>query len=589
MAEAFDKPLQKISKALKSPAKILLFMSIVLALVGAHFDMTATIYATIYIFLAVFAFFAGDYIFSPEDLRPLKGTFKSASKKAQQHIVLRKLYEDAKVNLKKNLENIIDGYFEFQITDVPNISEYAIQIVDRKCILLYPLTSEDILNTDKDGAKNYAEHMRIATERIANSSFNSSDSDKGVIRIFILKDFSSISSNLWQFINKNYLDKINVRFITLDFYRQRKAYHRNVQYDDFGYYETLNGAKWYMAISTKGYDSNTTLVINTINDEVSDYSDFAEDLVKNSISFQSFISSITTPINGDRWQNYFSLNSKNEFVLEPPHGLSNEDADEIVKSIEILETTSSTTSKKPSVLVLGRTPKILKRLSDSYNRGCVSMIVSVDNFRSTNPPINNILYKSANWIDMDLNVLSMESPFDAVLFDESINNLNEVQFFLFLGNLSRILKPGGMLIGRVMGKFEKEKFNEYNDYTDYKAYRKLQEFGGITHEDVSPLIICLLHSRDLAYDDSRNIISCSKWNHSVEQLSKKFGATPDEQRKWKVPFDFDLLSPDLTFLSNSATQFGFELFALPEVRGAYTELYSDISSFYRIVKFKLNL
>jgi SAM-dependent methyltransferase len=279
---------------------------------------------------------------------------------------------------------------------------------------------------------------------------------------------------------------------------------------------------------------------------------------------------VIAPVNGDLWPKYFA---ERRYEMVPPHGLSDEDADYIVGSA--LKPIDPATA---SVLVLGFTPKLIRRLIAAK----VANIVSMDRCESKPADFKDyITFETGNWLNANL-----DRQFDAIVFDESLNNLSRIQLSLFFPQISRVLKPRGLLIGRVMGRFDPEQTRKYIALSVGQAIELLRRTNGDSHDDFAPLIICLLHSRNFAFSDDSSAVDCERWNRTLASLRDDLYITDQEYRNWRLQFSFKLLSPDQDILFKESRSAGFSLYESRPVQGAYIDKCADTIDFYRIYNFE---
>jgi SAM-dependent methyltransferase len=372
-------------------------------------------------------------------------------------------------------------------------------------------------------------------------------------------------------MGRNVEDNIDVRIVFED---ELPPIPLAVDELDFGYYEMQNGHNWIMllrSVEGTGDVPVTDYVVETDHKRVHQHKRFSDDVLTTSRSFHHFMAFLSKPINGDLWPAYFA---ERGYEMLPPHGLSDEDADYIVDSaIKGLGE-----CEKASVLVLGFTPKLLRRLLALP----LKSVESLDQFPSKPQEFSGgVTFHTGNWLNAKL------GTYDAIVFDEALNNLSRLQLNLFFPQIASLLKPGGHIIGRVMGRFDEEVSERYLERTAWHAVENLREVGGTAHEDVSPLIICLLHSKHLAFSPQLSIVDCGAWNRALQDLRNANRITDTEYRIWRLQFSFKLLSPDLNSLVSEAQQSGFSPVEVRAIQGDYVGRWNDTAEFYRIVNFEL--
>jgi hypothetical protein len=70
-----------------------------------------------------------------------------AQEVAEQHPILLQYYRDGVTRTAHELESVISGRFSFQIWQVPELSVHAMNLVDKRCTLMFPLTNSEALLT----------------------------------------------------------------------------------------------------------------------------------------------------------------------------------------------------------------------------------------------------------------------------------------------------------------------------------------------------------------------------------------------------------------------------------------------------------
>lgn len=485
-----------------------------------------------------------------------------AKRRADSHPILLKRYNDGVHETESLLRDIINSQFEYDVTEVPDMSIYAMEITDGRCLLTFPLEeSENFLLPRTGSAGRYYKSMLSASQRIKDNG------RRGVVRVFILSRQDDISPSLVEFMQENENDGIHVRVI---FEERLPLQPEEVEYRDFGCYETTSGAKWIMALRKNASDSDSLRYIVNTNSELYDkYRSYGDDVINSSMTLSEFKDNLLDPMNGRLWPIYFA---QRRFIMNPPHGLSDEDADYIVESALRKVTDFS----KATVLVLGFTPKLISRLLD---RG-VGNVISVDQCK-TKPREFSIKFETDNWLR-----LKSQYDADAIVFDESLNNLSRLQLSLFFSKMSGALKLGGVLIGRAMGRFDSEKSAVYAEMTQGRVIELLRKASATNHDEAAPLIICLLHTRVMSFNETLSVADCETWNSRLTQLRNERYIDQEEYSKWSLPFNFKLLSPDQNLLMREASVAGLNLAEMRQVQGQYVQGWPDTEHFYRIVSFE---
>lgn len=518
-----------------------------------------TVYITIFIAAAI------DHKVIPAPYLRLRKLHADAERKAQSNPMLLKYYERSIDQTKRHLTDIMNDRFEFDIRTVPTLSIDAMNTVDSRCLLTFPLRQSESLLIEKTGpAHQYDEAMAAASARIKSAG------GEGVTRVFILDRRDDISANLVDFMMQNIDSGINIRILLKE---EAPTLPSNLEALDFGCYECSDGSSWVMILKQSGTDPDLVrYIVDTKSATTKAYISYAEDLIELSISFDEFMGIVNFPVNRDLWQVYFA---KCGHEMTPPHGLSDEDAEYIVASA----TRSVPNNSEAVVLLLGFTPKLIRRLL----LGGVGDVISIDQCETKPQEFKGLVrYETESWTN-----ISQQYDVDAVIFDESINNLSKVQLGMFFASVAQVLKPGGLLVGRAMGRFEAQQAEKFFLLTEGQVISRLRDVKGTAHSDFAPLIICLLHARSMGFDEVLSTVNCEKWNAVLGRLRRERIINQGEYENWHLAFNFRLLSPEQDTLLREASKAGFRLAQMKDVEGLYATRCIDTVDFFKIFAFEL--
>lgn len=543
-------------------------ISLALAVLGGLFAPAWLIAAALALTATTLLPLGVDWVLTPKPFRGLTGIIRQADEKAKLHPLLKQHYDDTIERTEKDLKSILTGRFEFKVSEIPPMSAYAVSLVDERCTLLFPIhteTSEGLFVTDKIGANLYYSQI-IETSRTLKEKGKTA-----VTRIFVLDDEQDeISIDVMSFIQKNIADEINVRMIQKS---NMPPNQDGLEWNDFGYYEISDGTSWVMMVRKSGGgidDFSSDYYVETDPLVVDKYKKYSDAVLANTTDANTFINNLKRPVNAAVWPVYFAQQG---YEMAPPHGLSFEDAEIIAQSVAGHE--SAAEEKNIEVLILGFTPKIIRALDMLGNVN----ITSIDNI-SVKPSdqSNKIEYLTINWLDLD-----EDGKFDAILFDESLNNLSRLQNALFYPILCRALKPGGHLIGRVLGHFDEQVAERYKAKTPDEIIQALKSVDGEKHEDYAPSIMKFLHSRYVSFDNSNSTIDCKRWNHFLKENLAARKISQKEAELWQINFEIEIFVPDLDFLIVNAEAAGFTPCEIRKSKGEYLNENTELGEFYRII------
>lgn len=546
-------------------------VSLALAVLGAMFAPAWLIAAALAVMATALLPLGVDWLQTPKPFRGLTGIIRQADDKASLHPLLKQHYDDTIERTEKDLRSILRGRFDFKVTEIPPMSAYAVSLVDERCTLMFPIlteTSEGLFVTDKIGASRYYDQIVDTSKRLKDAG------KTPVTRIFIFEDDDDgISIEVMNFIQKNIADGINVRMI------RRSSMPLNVdglEWNDFGYYETSEPICWVMMVRKSvglAEESGTDYYVETDPIIVEKYKKYSDAVLANTKDARSFIEELKHPVNGSVWPVYFATEG---YEMEPPHGLSEEDAEIIANSVTSLPESGDTSER--NVLMLGFTPKIVRALAkqDGIN------LTSIDNIKvKPSDQSANVIYETANWLDME-----DEEKYDAILFDESLNNLSRLQTALLFPVLSRALKPGGHLVGRVLGHFEDQVAERYKAKTPDEIINALKQIEGKVHDDYAPTIMKYLHSRYVAFNEETSTIDCKRWNKFLRDTLAARKISQSESDLWQIKFEIEIFIPDLDFLIVTSEVSGFTPCEIRKAEGSYLASEGELEEFYRLINFE---
>lgn len=499
----------------------------------------------------------------PKPYRGLRKMMGRAVKQSSTHPILARYHDDEIARISKELNDLARGRFSLDVWRVPELSVFAMQMVDRRCILMFPLQNSETLLTPRTGtAAEYYEAMVAASARMR------AGGSPSVVRVFLLTRTDEISPDLLDFMERNAADGIDARLL---FQEELPPRPSEVDQLDFGYYETIDGHTWVMFLRAIA-ELETHDVVNYATETdpvlISSYRTYAEAIVDRSKSIQELRTLVSEPMNGSLWPTFLA---ERGFELPPPHGLSDEDADDIVGSV----VRSVTDPEHSAVLVLGFTPKLLRRLlTQDFQR-----VDSLDQFSSKPPEFaGRVTFLTGNWLSAGIS-----TQYDCIVFDEALNNLSPLQLGLFFPGMKKMLKPGGHFIGRVFGRFDDDVARRYTKLAPWQAVEKLRTLPGESHEDYASIIVCLLHSKHLAFSEPTGIIDCGRWNATLASMHDSSQISDAEYSRWRLPFSFKILSLDMDGLIRESTKAGFAPSEIRPVQGTYVDGQTDARDFYRIV------
>ena len=473
---------------------------------------------------------------------------------------------------------------QFVLANSPHIPRLSLDAIDQvlgRVVLVLPKVDRATLRfyLDENGEPN--DYFRAlarksaqikAANLVSQIAFHSLPD--GATRIFYLGDAEDVTTELIGFMDRHEAAGIDVR--CLEKWPTLPQFNALVR--DFGYYETSDGAFVMHVNSSDGF--NATATVDTRADVVRRYREFAENLCR-AKTWRDFRPTLNEPMNN--WAPFYP---GHQSPLEPPHGISAEDAADLVKRSSNqakLALADANHSCPLSVLILGYTKHLIEEfIASGANVYCLDQ----SQFHpQINPLVKHVFH--GNWLSFVFDHDAIE-PFDVVACDESINNLRIIQYSTFFEKVKSWLKPGGLFVGRLMGRnLESLAVKKYLAMDYRQAIKQLRDVGqqeGLsTHLDFACEILPILHSKKVSFNELTETISTGEWN---QLLDNDPGISSTERMNWTMPMKLKLSSPRFESVSTIALATGFVNFAWMPVSGLYASRYKTrpcaIGEFYQL-------
>ena len=539
-----------------------------LSVLGAVYAPRWVIAAALSVIAAALLPLGLEWITTPRPFRKFASVIRSANDQAESHPLLMRYYADTVDRTERDLRSILRGRFEFQVSEIPLMSAFAVSLIDERCTLLFPIresNSETLFVTEQEGAVRYYEEIVKASQRLSSAGL------APVTRVFIYegKD-SDLNIETLQFIEQNLEDGVNVRMISkLDMPPDTYG----LEWNDFGYYETRSGHRWVMMVRKSASIEAGALTDYSVETDpviVDRYRKYSEEVVARTTDAATYIQNLRRPMNAQIWPVFFA---EQGYEMRPPHGLSQADAEAIADSV--VKGSDADSRESTRVMVLGFTPKLIEELNTKSNLE----VISVDHIAVKPADADpSVRYMTTNWLE-----LRCDERFDAIVFDESLNNLNALQNQMLFPVLAKTLKPGGHLIGRLLGQFDEQIAHRYRFKTRDNIIHTLKSIDGDRHEDFAPTIMKLLHSSQVAFDVERSIIDCRRWNRFLLEQMNLGAISEREYAMWTIKFEIKIFAPDLDFVISNGARANLTPCEIRRASGSYLDNDFELAEFYRII------
>jgi hypothetical protein len=77
-----------------------------------------------------------DYSRTPKPFRAMANEIRAAHARSATHPILLKFYNDGINRTQRVLEDVIKGRFQFQVSELPDMSAHAVSLIDERCTLI---------------------------------------------------------------------------------------------------------------------------------------------------------------------------------------------------------------------------------------------------------------------------------------------------------------------------------------------------------------------------------------------------------------------------------------------------------------------
>ena len=230
---------------------------------------------------------------------------------------------------------LASGVFELKDSPrIPAFSNKALAIVRSRVVLVMPTVRQSALRyyLGENGEPNsYYTALADAAARIKKRQRSNKvsiaptpDSVEGATRIFYLRQGEDVTETVKQFIERHIKDGIDVRCL------EKWPAHSEFEVlnHDFGYYETESDA-FVITVEPSDDGISSTVIVDTRPEWVVLYRRFADQLCQSEFSkrWEEFWPKMLQPMNPN-WNVYYA---QSPTPLQPPHGMSPEDADALIE------------------------------------------------------------------------------------------------------------------------------------------------------------------------------------------------------------------------------------------------------------------
>jgi SAM-dependent methyltransferase len=414
------------------------------------------------------------------------------------------LFRDAVVEFQNKIALISQGDCTIEMEDILDVSLRVSDFVEVGAFCTALEENLDIFDTER--GKNLLIRQHQAATRLARDSKR----ETGFTRLFIFDALESVVWSHHKLLEKNVANAIEVlvaeRGAVLPVFRRFDREERM----DFGLWRND------LLMEIRGPESDRKLHVTKQHEDLQKTKALINALREKSLPYKDFLKRFKSPPNIAQW----STEPQRTLNLEPPDGPHPTDCD------TMFEIASAALRTGDRIAIYGLTSPLIDRAAALVkSRAGEKLSVVVVDARPFTPatPIPDVDFVRANWLDW-----ASPAACSVVIADDVLCNLTYWQTAMFFDNLSRVLRPGGLLVMRATARFSPGLINpswdeilselrQFDPADD--VYERGLNLDMLTHGALIEASWPTLHSAPFYNETSRGF-RLGDWNERIRRESE---------------------------------------------------------------------
>jgi hypothetical protein len=514
--------------------------------------------------IVLFLFSLGlETAYLPKEFKRLRADMAGAARTARRNSTLKMVLDQIVSELEGEVARLHEYKYEDDKGTIPELSIKTVQSVKAGAFATFVADEREKIYEDREG-KDYLASWFDKTKQLGKDSLH---------RVFVVGKLREITEETARLIAEHLEHGSKVSVID-------RTTAENISSGcelDFGLFDSdclmtvrpRPGTSSKLSVYVVGPDGENGKIVEV-------YEEFKKRLVADASSAENVLKEFRKPINAHFWD--LRMLKHNE-RLGPPHGLSQIDA----KKILDLALGSTPGSSRVRVAILGVTPQLVDIcVAEPRIQEIVLLdqtLVEVDVARYG----GKVRRERCNWLEY-----AAKMPFEAILGDESLNNLTVAQYRSFFSAMRRSLQPLGSLVMRTLGRYE-----DSDRFLHVPANKLLETILDAQSRkpdlDRDAQVIEFLHSENIAFDKERQLIETRRYNDLLRTWITGREITEDQAKAFWFPSKEDDQQIQLSsahskdILETSSDYFSPKPFA--DVDLSYCGSNRGLKSLYQITHF----
>ncbi|MCJ7632773.1 hypothetical protein MUP77_10340 [Candidatus Bathyarchaeota archaeon] len=461
--------------------------------------------------------------------------------------VLRQRYSEVVNQFFRHVIELGDGYFEMEIDDINRISIDVVESLKAMAFATVVVGETDQIFLRYRTRQQFLEACYRAAKHI-----------KEFKRLFIIRHLADVTWDRYRLMEEHNRNGIQV----LVAFREDLIHEGLDPTDDFGLWDD----RYLMRLRSAGVDSPLTMTVHVAvtpgrSQVINQARRKAERLKDIAYPWDQFNELLCQPMNAQGWSSLIPT----RVYLDPPAGPSDKD----VETMWHLASVDSRDIRR--VLVLGQTRRLIHNLASKQLEVDVLDIMPL---APADLP-KGVRNLQGNW-------LTWSAPqchyYDAIFGDDVLNNLAIWQHALFFANMSRLLKPTGILVMRSSHSAMTQQMNlpTFNDVLEY-----LKTLDKAHVDECMILARCwpMFHNAEF-YDDETQSFRLNDWNERLRQAEQ----SAREYSHFRLEMNLSQTSSPMSEIRVRAEPW-FAFGERRKVDSAYASLAPNFEAFYSIFSF----